>query len=136
MLGDLEARIMRALWDLGAAVPARSVYELVMDSHDVSSLTVITVLNKLAAKKIIRRFRRSGLLHYEPVMSEDEFITQTSRTVMEGVLAFEPDAVAASFVDILAEYDRDRLADLSRLIRKKLRDTPRADAKSRGKGSR
>jgi len=32
VLGDLEARVMRAVWDLGDASPARAVYERVGSS--------------------------------------------------------------------------------------------------------
>lgn len=132
VLGDLEAKIMRVLWDLDEAVPARTVYERIMDSHDVSSLTVITVLNKLVSKKLLRRFRRADLFHYEPVMEESDFIARASRSVMEGVLAFEPDAVAASFVDILAEHDRERLTELAKIIRRKLKDTTAPGGKTSG----
>ena len=34
-----------------------------------------------------------------------------------------PDAVAASFVDVLAEKNPEKLAELARLIRRKLRES-------------
>lgn len=122
VLGDLEARVMRAVWDLGDAAPARVVYERVAKSHDVASLTVVTVLNKLVVKGLLRRFKRDDLLHYEARWSEAEFLTHASRQVVEQVLAFEPDVVAASFVDVMAERDPARLAELARIIRRRLRE--------------
>jgi predicted transcriptional regulator len=122
VLGDLEARVMRAVWDLGDASPARVVYERVAKSHDAASLTVVTVLNKLVVKGLLRRFKRDDLLHYEARWSEAEFLTHASRQVVEQVLAFEPDVVAASFVDVMAERDPARLAELARAIRRRLRD--------------
>ena len=47
VLGDLEARVMQAVWELGRPVPARAVYERVRCQHEVALLTVVTVLNKL-----------------------------------------------------------------------------------------
>ena len=121
VLGDLEARVMRVVWDLGEPTPARGVHDIVVESHDVAPLTVITVLNKLVMKGLLRREKRDDLFHYEAVWSEEEFMAHASRRVVEGVLAFEPDVVAASFVDVLAERDPDRLAELARLIRRRLR---------------
>jgi len=122
VLGDLEARVMRAIWDLGKPVPARVVHDRVARSHDVHPLTVITVLNKLVDKGLLTRGKREELLHYEARWSEDDFMAHASRRVVEGVLAFGPAVVAASFVDVLAEQDPDRLADLARLIRRRLRE--------------
>lgn len=122
VLGDLEARVLQTIWSLGKPVPARAVYERVVRRHPVALLTVITVLNKLVAKNILRRDTRDGLLHYSATMSEEEFRTHVSRRVMRGILSFGPNAVATSLVDALAEQDPEQLAELGRLIRRKLRD--------------
>lgn len=121
VLGDLEARIMRVIWDLGCPASARDVYTVITESHDVAPLTVVTVLNKLVRKGLLKRFKRSELLHYEARWTEPEFLAHASRRIVEEVLAFEPDAVAASFVDVLAERDPERLAELARAIRRRLR---------------
>ena len=121
VLGDLEARIMRIVWDLDEPTPARGVHDVVVEAHDVAPLTVITVLNKLVDKGLLRRAKRDDLLHYEARWTEEEFMAHASRRVVEEVLSFEPDVVAASFVDVLAERDPERLAELGRLIRRRLR---------------
>lgn len=120
ILGDLEARVMRAVWDIGSAAPAREVHELVAESHNVAQLTVVTVLNKLVRKGFLRRFKRQDLLHYEAQWTEAEFLSHASRRVVEEILAFEPDAVAASFVDVLAERDPERLSALALVIARRL----------------
>lgn len=120
VLGDLEARIMRVMWEFRRPVPARAVHERVLEEHRVALLTVVTVLNKLVAKGLLSRAKQDGLLHYRARCSQEEFIARTSRRVVEGILSFGPDAVAASFVDVLAERDPARLEDLARLIRERL----------------
>ena len=122
VLGDLETRIMRALWDFGRAVPAKQVHIAVAKTHLVSPLTVITVLNRMAEKGILRRAKKSDLLHYDARMTEPEFMAHASRHVVEGVFGFEPDAVATSFVDVWAERDPDRLDSLRRLIDQRIRE--------------
>lgn len=120
VLGDLEARVMRAVWQLGRPAPARTVHERVALDHPVAIHTTITVLNKLVEKGLLRREKREDLLHYEARLSEEEFRTQASRRVVEGILSMGPAAVTASFVDVLAEHDPERLAELARLIQQRL----------------
>jgi predicted transcriptional regulator len=125
VLGDLEARIMRAVWDLGRPASARLIHERVADDHDVALLTVITVLNKLVEKGLLSRAKRDDLLHFEPRLSEEAFMAHASRRVVEGILSFDADVMAASFVDVLAERDPEKLAELGRLIRRRLRSEER-----------
>ena len=121
VLGDLEARVMTAVWQLGAPSPARAVHEIVSRTHSVAPLTVITVLNKLVTKRLLARQTRDGLLHYHALMSREEFMAHASRRVVEGILSFGPQAVATSLVDVLAEQDPAQLEELARLIRRRLK---------------
>lgn len=123
VLGDLEARVMQAVWGIGRPAPARTVHERVAREHNVAIHTVITVLNKLVEKGLLRRAKRDELLHYDACLSEDEFRSQASRRLMEGILSFGPQAVTASFVDILADQDPEQLAELARLIQRRLAET-------------
>jgi predicted transcriptional regulator len=121
VLGDLEARVMRAVWDIGRPAPARVVHARVAKAHKVEPLTVITVLNKLVAKGLLSREKRDELFHYEARFTEEEFVARASRRVVEGILSLGPEAVAASLVDVLAERDPEQLAELGRLVRRRLK---------------
>ena len=121
VLGDLEARVMAASWQLNRPATARAVHEVVARDHDVALLTVVTVLNKLVRKRLLLREERDGLLHFEPTMSESAFMAIASRRVVEGMLSFNRDAVAATLVDVLAERDPAQLEELGRLIAARLR---------------
>jgi predicted transcriptional regulator len=122
VLGDLEARVLQAVWELEVASPARKVHEVVASEHRVAQLTVITVLNKLVAKGLLVRERRNELYHYGAALSREEFMTRMSRRVVEGILSLGPHAVAASMVDVLAEMEPERLEELARLVRRKLKE--------------
>lgn len=126
VLGDLEARVLRAVWALERPSPSRAVHEKVAREHRVAYLTVVTVLNKLVAKRVLSRAKRGGLLHYQARMSEEEFMAHASRRVVEGILSLGSQAVAASMVDVLAEQSPDQLAKLARLVEDRLqrRDEP------------
>lgn len=125
VLGNLEARVMHALWALGEAAPARAVHQEVARGHSVSPLTVITVLNKLVGKGLVRREKRDDLLHFQAVWSEADLVAHASRRVVEGILSFGPEALAASFVDLLAERNPAQLAELADAIRRRLNEAPK-----------
>ena len=121
VLGDLETLVLRCVWELKEPVTARQVHERVADVHDVQLHTVITVLNKLVEKGVLRRDKIDNLLHYQAVMNEAEFMAHASRRAVEGVLSLSPNLVATSFVDVLAERDPAQLAELAELIQRKLK---------------
>lgn len=121
VLGDLEARVLCAVWKLGDPSPARAVHTEVVREHRVAYLTVVTVLNKLVAKRVLSRAKRGDLLHYQACMSEEEFMAHASRRLVEGILSLSSQAVAASMVDVLAEQSPDQLAELARLVDDRLR---------------
>lgn len=122
VLGDLEARVMRIVWGMSSPANAREVHALVVEEHEVALLTVVTVLNKLVDKGLLRREKREGLLHYQACLTEAEFRSRVSRRVVEGILSFGPEALATSFVDVLAETDPGQLESLQKLIRERLRE--------------
>ena len=121
VLGDLEARVMKAVWKLGIPSPARAVHREVARRHPVALLTVVTVLNKLVAKGLLARGKRDDLLHFEACLTEAELMAHASRRVVEGILSLSQEAVTASFIDVLAEQDPEQLAEMARLIRRRLR---------------
>jgi predicted transcriptional regulator len=122
VLGDLEARVMNAIWWIGKPAPARAVHARVAKEHKVELLTVVTVLNKLVDKGLLARRKRDDLLHYEARLTKAELVARASRRALEGILALGPDAVTASFVDVLAETDPERLAELARLVRRRMKE--------------
>jgi predicted transcriptional regulator len=130
VLGDLEARVLRTVWSFDRPVPARAVHDRLVEQHKVSPLTTITVLNKLAAKGILARTTWDGLLHYSALLREDQFMKVASRRVVEGILSLQPDAVTASFVDVVAERTPEELEELARLVKQRMRER---DAQRRGK---
>jgi predicted transcriptional regulator len=122
VLGDLEAIVMRTVWRLATPAPARTVHESIVPHHPVAIHTVITVLNKLVAKGLLCRNKSDAVFHYRACYSEEEFRTQMSRRAFEGILSLSPHAVAATFVDVLAERDPEQLDSLMRLVEARIRE--------------
>lgn len=130
VLGDLEARVLRTVWSFDRPTPARVIHDRLVEDHQVSPLTTITVLNKLVAKGILARTTWDDLLHFSALLREEQFMKLASRRVVEGILSLQPDAVTASFVDVLAERNSHELEELARLVRQRMRERA---AERRGK---
>ena len=107
----------------GRAAFDREIHSRVVRQHKVELLTVITVLNKLVTKGILTRAKKDDILHYQGRLGEKDFMASASRRVVEGILALGHQAVSSSLVDALAERDREQLAELGRLVRRKLAET-------------
>lgn len=122
MLGDLEHRVLEAVWSVKRPMTARGIHERVARTHDVVYITCVTVANRLVEKKLLRRDKKDELYHYAATMSREEFATYASRYVVQRIVGLGPAAVASSLVDVLAEAAPEQLAELGRLVRRKLRD--------------
>lgn len=124
LLGELEEALMEAAWALDRPATAREVHGRIVKDRGIELITAITVLNRLVSpKRLMHRQKVGDVFHYMPKLSRAEFMQQASRHVVERVMALGADAVAASIVDVLAERDPKQLAELGRLIRRKLRDS-------------
>lgn len=123
LLGDLEHALMAVAWGIGRPATARELHARIVKKRPIEYITAVTVLNRLVAtKRLMRRQKIDDLFHYSPTLARTEFLERASRQVVERVLALGADAVATSMVDVLAERDPETLAQLGRLVRKKLRD--------------
>ncbi len=123
LLGALEHALMESSWRLGRPATARELHARVAKTRDIEQVTAITVLNRLVAqKRLMYREKIDDIYHYVTTQSREEFVQRASRHVAERVLTLGADAVTSSIVDVLAERDPEQLAELGRLIRRKLRE--------------
>ena len=122
LLGDLEHRVLEASWSLARPATARELHDRVARTHDVVYITSVTVANRLVEKGILRRAKQDDVFHYSATVSREEFSERASRHVVQRIVELGSTAVAASLVDVLAERDPEQLAELGRLVRRKLRD--------------
>ena len=122
LLGDLEHRILEAAWALERPVSARELHDRVAATHQIVYITTVTVANRLVEKGILRREKRDGLFHYSATLTRTEFSEHASRHVVQRIIGLGSTAVSASLVDVLAERDPEQLAELGRLVRRKLKE--------------
>lgn len=123
VLGELEAEVMEFLWN-GRAEPrsGRAVAENVGRRRGVKYITVVTVLNNLCKKGLLRREKEGRAYVYEPVLEREEFLGRVSREVFSGMVRLGPDVAVNSFVEVLAELRPDQLDALREKLAKRKKE--------------
>jgi len=114
-LGELETAVMRLIWDCGeSGCLGLDVQRAQEADHPVALTTVLTTLDRLMDKGILRREREGKAYRYWAVLSEDALQQRIVGGVLDRLIAQFPKAVAAYFV----QQESTGGASLSELARR------------------
>ena len=105
-LGDLEATVLRQLWNSEEPLSVKEFQRKVSRSRPVAVTTVATILDRLYRKGIVsRQLKRKGGPHYtySPRLTEYEF----KHVVVQNVMS----ALLRGFNDVTVAYLTDRMVD-------------------------
>jgi len=110
-LGELEQRVMRLLWKHPDARTVREVYEHVAKDRDLAYTTVMTVMDRLYRKGLLRREPRGRAFAYTTAISE----AAHTADLMHRVLAESRDRrnVLAHFLRGMKKSDEAELLRLA-----------------------
>ncbi len=122
VLGHLEEDVMEVLWDKGEVTGKEVLNLLNVKDKKIAYTTVLTVLERLSKKKLVKKEKVNGSYHFSPSHSKMEFSEMVSKEVLKGILDMGGGYASANFVDVLAESDPDELEKLSKLIKAKKRE--------------
>ena len=81
-LGELERSVMNVLWDADAPLTVREVLEA-LDERDLAYTTIMTVLDRLGTKQMVRRERDGRAFHYAPALSRDEATSELLHAALD-----------------------------------------------------
>lgn len=129
LLGELELAVMEALWANGP-IPGRLIYEQVRKKKKVAYTTVLTVLDRLAKKGLVKKNQQSNPALFSPAISRQEFQSRSSRRLMELALTLSPELAVSNFFDLYSTRKPDRAPDkeeIEKIVRllKELKDGAR-----------
>lgn len=125
LFGELEAKIMQAVWKLKEATVQEVVDRL---GKGANYKTVMTVMNRLVEKGFLERRKVSRAFVYAPCFSHEELMARLSREVLDGLMADFGPNVLAQFVEAVAAQDQARLVELAALVEDKLSPDPGDEA--------
>ncbi len=131
-LGPLEQRMLDGLWARGSA----TVRELVEgDYQDLAYTTVMTTLDRLFKKDLLKRSEEGRAFRYAPRFSREEMHREAASNAFRQLLDASPaSSLPLSFlVEILGERDQQLLDDLRKLVDRKRREL---DLREAGRGEK
>jgi predicted transcriptional regulator len=82
-LGDLERLVMEQLWAAPAALTVREVHERLAGTRELAYTTVMTVLDRLAKKKLTERERDGKAWRYRAAAPREELAADLMRDALD-----------------------------------------------------
>ena len=115
-LGPLELKVLEVLWERNRAATVRNVHP---SFPRLAYTTLMTTLDRLYRKGVLRRFRLGRAFGYEPLCSRDQLFGQmVSGRVTELLAACGDSTVLLStLVEAVGHADADLLDELEALVR-------------------
>jgi len=110
---------MQAIWDAGTPVTIRDITDRLQKKQALAFQTVMTVMNRLAAKGLLARSGARGSRTYRPAVGREAFLRAITRDVAVGLIRDFGDVAVAQFVEALAEHDAAALAQLEQALRRR-----------------
>ena len=118
-LGALENTVLEALSRAAEPMSVRDVQECLQPTSELAYTTVLTVLDRLHEKKLVRREKRGRAFYYQPRITAEEWRGQRAAKLLGGRDAPPTRAVLMAFLDGAERVSPDVLHELSLLIEKR-----------------
>lgn len=122
-LGTLEQSVMDVVWQHAPAT-ARDVCERLHGARERAYTTIMTTMDRLHRKGLLRRAKDGLAWRYEPVLSKVEFEQTLADRLAASLLAAHGGRALAAFVDATAEADEALLEQLAALIEARRKGAP------------
>ncbi|WP_066372316.1 BlaI/MecI/CopY family transcriptional regulator [Neobacillus fumarioli] len=113
--GPLEAKIMDILWN-GNEKSIKEVQKIIEKERTINFNTVMTVMNRLVEKKILKKRIVGRTSLYKPIMTKMEFIDEQSKKLTENLLDEFGGMVVNHMLDSLEEVNQSLLDKLEQKL--------------------
>lgn len=114
-LGELEKLVMEVVWAEGA-ITSTEVHERLSRVRTIAPTTVITTMDRLAKKDILRRQQEGKAYRYSAAVTREELGRRIVRKALEELLLEYPDAVHSLFAEAVGDDEAVRIEDLRELL--------------------
>jgi predicted transcriptional regulator len=113
VLGDLEADVMEALWNLQEA-QVRDIHKEISQKRKVAVTTVATILDRLHEKGFVgRTLKKSRSVYYEyrPLITREQLENTVVRDVLKGLFETFSEPVVSYLVDSSGLEDAKKIEE-------------------------
>lgn len=120
IFGELEARLVEAVWDLKEANVQQVIDHL---GGDLNYKTTMTVLNRLVEKGVLQRHKSGRAFVYSATTTRQDLLAGVFDRMVRGMFNTEFREIAlAQMVETAEALDPQILDDLSQMIRQHKQD--------------
>ncbi|MFJ7976902.1 BlaI/MecI/CopY family transcriptional regulator [Peribacillus sp. JNUCC 23] len=113
--GPLEAKIMELLWEQERSI--KEVQQRLDQDKPINFNTVMTVMNRLVGKGVLRKRIQGRVSLFHPVQSKEDFIKDQSKKITENLLDGFGGVVINHMLDAMEEVDQTLLDKLEQKIK-------------------
>lgn len=117
-LGKLESAVMDVVWVRFPAT-ARDVCDQMRGSEERAYTTIMTTMDRLHRKGMLRREKDGLAWRYSPALSKAEFEKALADELAAEILQAHGELALSAFVDAAARVDESLLERLTQLIAKR-----------------
>ena len=119
-LGELELAVLHHFWAIGDAdADVQEVHAAVGRARGITVNTVGSAVERMYRKGVLAREKISHAFRYRPVLDQEAFRARKVVEAAGGLQALGKSGLLAAFVDLVADADRDALAQLEQLVKSK-----------------
>ena len=115
-LGALESMVLEALSRAAEPLSVRDVQACLKPKSELAYTTVLTVLDRLHEKELVRRAKRGRAFYYRPRVTSEEWRGQRAAKLLAGRDSPPTRAVLMAFLDGAEQVGPEVLRDLSLLL--------------------
>jgi predicted transcriptional regulator len=115
-LHELEAEIMDEVWSQGECA-VREVLDALNGRSKTARAytTILTVMQRLHGKELLRRERRGRKHVYVPAMSREAYVAARAEQQVDALVAQYGDVVLAKFAKRMSALEKKRRQEIRRL---------------------
>ncbi len=106
---------MNIVWQQGCTM-VRCVFELLNKQRDIAYTTVMTTMDRLTKKGVLKRIKVGKAYEYQAVQSEADLCLCTTKAMIDMLIRRYGDLAIAQFVDTVDQIDAKKFAELKRVV--------------------
>lgn len=118
--GDLEEKVMEFLWEKGSG-SVREVRQY-LGENKFAHTTVMTVMDRLYKKGILKREKEGKGYRYYPVISREQFEAEIAKKVVKDMLKSSPSTAVAAFEGLIEELPEEEIDRIRKLFEEKIKN--------------
>lgn len=111
LLGSLELQVMEFMWQTGEAT-VQKVVKTINRRRPIAYTTVMTVMGHLVDKGLLSRTMEGKRYRYQIARSRDEFLLDSSRSMIHTLVDDFGDLAIAQFLGEIDNVEGSRLEEL------------------------